>query len=90
MERPTILKTEVRLALTKMNRNRTMEPNWIVIQMLSSLDDFEINKITEIKFIKKKSDDIAENFSKSIFIVMQKMSDECEFDLTFSLISHIT
>lgn len=49
MERLIVLKSEVRLALTKMNRNKSAGPNEIVKKMLlSALDDDSINKITEI------------------------------------------
>lgn len=49
MERFIVLKSEVRLALTKMNRNKSAGPNEIVKKMTSSaLDDLVISKITEI------------------------------------------
>lgn len=35
-------------ALTKLNRGKTVESDGIVIEMLTDLDDFAIDKITEI------------------------------------------
>lgn len=39
-KKPEILKSKVKLALNKMNRNKAAGPDGIVIEMLSALNDF--------------------------------------------------
>lgn len=43
-----ILKTQVEAALAKLNRNKAAGPEGILTEMLTALDDFGIDKITEI------------------------------------------
>lgn len=45
MKGPKILKSEVRLAHLKMNRDKAAGPNGILIEMLSDLDDFGFMEI---------------------------------------------
>lgn len=47
IEGPKILKSEIRSALNKINRNKAIGPGGIIIKMLTSLDNFGIDKITE-------------------------------------------
>lgn len=49
MEVHVVLKSEIRSALTKVNRSKAKGPGEIVIGMLSALDDFGINKISKIR-----------------------------------------
>lgn len=51
MEARAILKPEVRLASSKMNRTKVAIPDGIVIEIHSVLDDFRINKISKINLI---------------------------------------
>lgn len=48
MEEPVVLKSEVKLALAIMNRNKAAGPDSIVIEILSVLDNLGIDKITEV------------------------------------------
>lgn len=45
MEWTVLLEFEIKLELVKRNRNKATEPNWIVIEMFSALDDLWIAKI---------------------------------------------
>lgn len=51
MEARAILKPEVRLAPSKMNRTKGATSDGIVIEIHLVLDDFRINKITNINLI---------------------------------------
>ena len=59
---------------------------------MAALDDFGIEKITDIINEIYESGDIPTDLSKSIFIVISKKSGaiECEMRRTISLLSHIT
>lgn len=46
MEGPEILKSDVRSALAKMNRNKATDG--VVTEMLTLLDDFDIDNIAEM------------------------------------------
>ena len=48
IEDPTILKSEVRAAINKMKRNKAAGPDSICIEMIQALDEFEIDKVTEL------------------------------------------
>lgn len=74
MDEPVVLKSEVKLALAMMNRNKSAGPNSIVIEILSALDNLGIDKITEI--INKKlmtATKILKN-SGDVFIAMTNKS----------------
>lgn len=43
-----VFKSEVRLALTKIKKNKTTVPDEILIETLSVLDNFRINKVTKM------------------------------------------
>lgn len=81
------IQSEARLALAMMNRNKAAGPDEILIEMISALNNFKINKVTKI--INEMSDEILEDFSKSILIAMWKKPDVNEFKLywTISLMS---
>lgn len=89
---PEILKTEVEAALAKLNRNKAAGPDGIVTKMLTALDDFSIDKITEIISDIYNSGYIEEDLSRSIFIAMPKKqsANECELHRTISSMSHVT
>ena len=51
MEGPEILKSEVRAAMAKMQRNKSAGPDEIVIELVTALEDFKIEKVTEVFFL---------------------------------------
>ena len=69
---PKILKEEVRAALEKMKKNKAAGPDAIVIEMLTSLTEFGIEKLTDLVNEIYNSSDIQEDLSKSIFITLPK------------------
>lgn len=48
IEGPVLFKSEVELALKKLNRHNAVEPDRIVIGMMVAGDDFGIGKTTNI------------------------------------------
>ena len=92
MEGPEILRSEVRAAIAKMKRNKTAGPDKIVIEMVTALEDFGIEKVTEVINEIYNTGEIPEDLSKSIFIALPKRAgaNECELHRTISLMSHIT
>lgn len=72
MEGPVILKSEVRLTLVKIDRNKTARSDGIVMEILLALDNFRIGKITEIINEICDSDNIPGCLSRSIYILLPK------------------
>ena len=91
LEGPTILRSEVQAALAKMKRNKATGPDEISAEMLEALDDYGLEKLTELINEIYDSGDIPEDLSKSIFIALPKKAGatECELHRTISLMSHI-
>lgn len=75
-----ILKTQVEAALAKLNRNKVAGPEGIITEMLTALDNFSIDKITEINEI-YNSGDIEEDLSRSNFLALPKKPGTNECDL---------
>ena len=48
MEGPKILKSELKAAMSKMKRNKAARPDEITTEMLQALDEFGIEKLTEL------------------------------------------
>ena len=92
MEGPEILRSEVRAAMAKMKRNKAAGPDEIVIELVIALEDFGIEKVTEVNNKIYNTGEIPEDLSKSIFIALPKRAgaNECELHRTISLMSHIT
>ncbi|XP_042883267.1 uncharacterized protein LOC122260182 [Penaeus japonicus] len=91
MEGPPTLKSEVRVAIGKMKKNKAPGPDKIVTEMIKALDEFGIDKMTEVINEIYDSGEIPEELSKSIFIALPKKPGaiECELHRTISLMSHI-
>ena len=91
IEGPRILKSEVSAAVAHTKRNKAAGPDGIVVEMIEALEDFGINKLTEIINEIYDSGSIPEDLSKSIFIALPKKSNatECELHRTISLMSHV-
>jgi hypothetical protein len=91
-EGPRILKSEVRSAIKMMRRNKAAGPDGIVVEMIEALEEYGIDRLTDI--INKIYDDgeFPEDLSKSIFIALPKKPGavECEQHRTISLMSHVT
>jgi len=47
-ERPKILKSEVRTAIKMMRRNKAVGPDGIVAEMLEALEEYGVEKLTDI------------------------------------------
>ena len=88
---PKILISEVRTAMSKMKNNKATGPDEIVAEMVSALDDFGLQKLTECLNEIYDTGEIPEELSKSIFIALPKKAGaiECELHRTISLMSHI-
>lgn len=61
MEDPKISNPEMKSAQTKSNKNNAVGPDKIVIKILVAIDDFGIDKITEIINNIYDNDDIPED-----------------------------
>lgn len=61
----------------------------MAIEMLTVIDNFRIDKITEM--MEYDSGEILEDYSRSIFIALLKKpgANECKFHWTLSLMNHI-
>lgn len=81
-----LLKSELRLTLVRINK--AAELNEIAIEMVSFLDDFESDKVTETI----NNGEILEDFGRSIFIEMpmKPRENECKLHWTNSLMNDIT
>ena len=73
MDWPKILKEEVRAALEKMTKNKTAGPDEIVIEMLTALEEFGIEKLTDLVNEIYDSGDIPEDL-RSIFSLPYRRS----------------
>ena len=75
-----------------MRRNKAAGPDGIVVEMLEALEEYGVEKLTDI--INKIYDDgeFPEDLNNSIFTTLPKTPGavECEQHRTISLISHIT
>jgi len=91
LDGPAILKSEVVSALKKMERNKAAGPDEIVTEMLTSLEDFGMEKLTELINKIYNSGEIPKDLSKSIFIALPKKPGAiaCELHRTISLMSHV-
>ena len=92
IEGPNILKSEVRTAIKMMRKNKAAGPDGVVIEMIEALEEYGVEKLTEI--INKIYDDgkFPEDFSKSIFVTLPKKPGAVDYEqhCTISLMSHVT
>ena len=91
MDGPTILKSEVKAAISKIKRNKAKGPDGIVIEMIQALDDLGIESVTNIANRIYDTGEIPDDLTKSVFIALPKKAGtiECELHRTISLMSHI-
>ena len=87
-----ILQSEVRTAVTMMNKGKSAGPDGIVTEMIEALEDFGIEELTKIINKIYEEGNIPEELCKSIFIALPKKPGavDCEKYRTISLISHVT
>ena len=75
-----------------MRKNKGAGPDRVVIEMIEALEEYGVEKLTEI--INKIYDDgkFPEDLSKSIFITLPKKPGavDCDQHGTISLMSHVT
>ncbi len=92
MEGPPIIQPEVKEAIRKMKRNKATGPDEIAVELIKSLEEFGVEKLTELLNEVYDTGDIPEDMSKSIFIALPKKpgATECGMHRTISLMSHIT
>lgn len=69
---PEILKVERISTVRKMKRNKESTPHWVVTQMLSALECFGIDKITDVINERYNRSRIPEDLLKSIFLTLHK------------------
>ncbi|GFO18885.1 endonuclease-reverse transcriptase [Plakobranchus ocellatus] len=86
---PPILKDEVRTAIWKMKNGKATGPDNIAAEQIKALDEFGINKITELLDEIYETGEIPKKMLKSIFIALPKKdgATECELHRTISLMS---
>ena len=74
-----------------MKRNKAAGPDDIVTEMIVALENFGIEKLTEVLNEVYDSGEIPEDLSKSVFIALPKKPGaiECELHRTISLMSHV-
>ena len=89
---PNILKSDVRTVIKVMRKNKAAGLDGVVIEMIDALEEYGVEKLTEI--INKIYNDrkFPEDLSKSIFITLPKKPSavNCEQHHTISLMSHVT
>ncbi|GFR75502.1 RNA-directed DNA polymerase from mobile element jockey-like [Elysia marginata] len=89
---PPILKDEVRTAIWKMKNGKATGPDNIAAEQIKALDEFDINKITELLDEIYETGEIPKEMLKSIFIALPKKdgATECELHRTISFMSKVT
>ncbi|GFN97983.1 dolichyl-phosphate beta-glucosyltransferase [Plakobranchus ocellatus] len=89
---PPIMKDEIRAAIRKMKAGKATGPDKISVEMIEALEEFGIEKVTELLNEIYDTGQIPTDISKSIFIALPKKpgATECELHRTISLMSHIT
>ena len=92
IEGPNILRSGVRTAIKMMRKNKAAGPDGEVIEMIEALEEYGVEKLTEI--INKIYDNgkFPEDLSKSYFITLPKKPSavDCEQHHAISLMSHVT
>ena len=92
MDGPKIQRSGVHAALKMMKRHKAAGPVKNVTEMITSLEEYWVGKVTDITNKIYDTGEIAEDLCWSIFIALPKKPGavECELDRTISLLSHIT
>ena len=89
---PKIIGSEAQTAIKKMKRDKTAGPDEIVTEMITSLEEYGVSKVTDIINEIYDTGEIPEDLCRSIFRTLLKKPGavECELHRTISLMSHIT
>ncbi|GFS01962.1 LINE-1 retrotransposable element ORF2 protein [Elysia marginata] len=89
---PPILKDEVRAAIRKMKSGKATGPDKISEELIEALEDYGIEKTTNLLNEIYDTGQIPTDLTKSIFIALPKNpgATECELHRKISLMSHVT
>ncbi|XP_033120971.1 uncharacterized protein LOC117120077 [Anneissia japonica] len=95
MEGRAITSKEIKNAMDQMKSGKATGSDNIAFELVNALDDFGIEKITEIANIvynAENTENVPEEMLESIFIALPKESGTtvCERHRTISLMSHVT
>ena len=91
MDGPNILRLEVQAALKKMKRHKAAGPDEIVTEMITSLEEYGVSKVTDIINEIYDTGEIPEDLCRPFFIALSKkpVTVECELHRMISLMRHI-
>ena len=91
MDSPKILRSELYTKLKKIKRHKATGPDEIVTEMLTSLEEYGVSKVTDIINEIYDTGEITEDLCSSISIGLPKKPGavECELNRTISMMSHI-
>ena len=91
-ESPTILKEEVKHALSKMQQGKATGPDGIPVEVITALEDFGITEATKLMNTIYDTREIPVDMKKSIFIGFPKKpgTTDCAQHRTINLMSHLT
>ena len=92
IDRPSTLENEVREAIKYTKNNKAPGPDELKVELIKCLEDFGVQKLTEIINDIYNSGAIPEDLSRSIFVTLPKKpgTTDCECHRTISLMSHVT
>ncbi|XP_047482487.1 uncharacterized protein LOC125034631 [Penaeus chinensis] len=79
MDGPWILKSEKKAAVGKVKKNKAAGPDEIVTEMVTAMEDFGIEKLTNVINDIYGSGEIPKELSKSIFIALPKKPGAIEY-----------
>ena len=85
-----ILQSEVQVAVKKMKNDKAVSTDRLAVELIKSIGDFGIDKLTNMLKEIYESGNIPAELSKSIFIALPKKPSavECELHMKISVMSH--
>ena len=87
-----ILKSEAGTAIAKMKLSKSAGPDGIVTEMITALEDYGIDKLTDVINKIYDSGEFQADLCKSIFVIIPKKPGaiHCEHHRLISFMSHVT
>ena len=87
-----ILRSEVQASLKKIKRHKAAGPDEIVTEMITSLKEYGVSKVTDIINEIYDNGEIPGGLCRSVFIALPRKAGavECELHRTISMMSNIT
>ena len=87
-----IMEEEIKKALNHMAKGKAAGPDGVVVEMLTALEDFGVNRITRLVNKIYAEGHFPAEMCKSTFITLPKKpgATKCELHRTISLMSHLT